>query len=704
MTRDAGDRRLSRRRVLQTTGALAGVSLLGLSATPAAGAAYETTTGKSEPQYEKLPAEDHYVETEFVVDGETETPTIYGSIIRPDTDEPVPVIATYSPYNDIRSPQGEAGSTAADGVADYFVPRGYARAMFDVVGTRNSEGCYDYGGIRERKTAAQVVEYLGTREWSSGKVGMIGGSYDGTTQLAAAIEDPDHLTTIIPQVAIDRWYDYAFGGGIRYFLNNEYPTDEGFDTPLAFDFGFGLIPPMNGGDTDQFTSTFGDRITPCDEIEHTNRAYEFDPVYDAFWDERDYRAKAENVSCSVFIEGGWLDHNVKHWDSTRFFMALPDDVPKKLVMGQWNHAASQFEDAQDIRHAWFDYWLKGLDTGVMDLPRVDTQLNTGERIQQADWPPEGTRDVEVSLTRTASADPLELGLEGTSLPVYDDVTPPVTEEEMFSGSNRGYLTFKTGQLAESVRISGSPLLDLLVASSDDSTHFTPVLFDEAPDGSTEVITRGFLNARNRDGLDQSEPVPTDDTYRAPVELWDVDWELPAGHRLGLVVASDNADWALDDPDGESTNELLLDAGGADGSRLCLPVSEGDARATTLSVSGTREDDGSVFTGGQTNQIDLTVKASAPAVVRDYVPGGWTVLDAGDVSHTEPASDGQGKYVYFDTDPAETVAVTYFVETPAGATATGSYDFGPVEARAAAGQVWLGVNGTTDENTVVGQHT
>ncbi|MGH3087027.1 MAG: CocE/NonD family hydrolase, partial [Rubrobacteraceae bacterium] len=246
---------------------------------------YETTRGKSQPKYTEFVTEQYRVETEHG--------TIYGEVKRPVVPDgvDVPVILTYSPYNVLKSPSPLAGSTADDSVADYFAPRGYARAVFDVVGTRESSGCYDYGGIAERETGAAVVDFLGTRDWSNGKAGMIGGSYDGTTQISAAIEAPEHLTAIIPQVAIDRWYDYAYGGGIRYFLNSERPTDEGFDTPLAFDFGFGFLPPTDPTQP-QFADALADHINPCERIQHTEYGYDPDPVYDEFWDERDYRSKA----------------------------------------------------------------------------------------------------------------------------------------------------------------------------------------------------------------------------------------------------------------------------------------------------------------------------------------------------------------------------------------------------------------------------
>ena len=536
----------------------------------------ETTKGQSEPTYENSVTEQYYVETDHG--------TIYGEVIRPLTadgeDVKAPVILTYSPYNIIGSPVNQAASIADDSTAAYYVPRGYARAVFDVVGTRESSGCYDYGGIAERETGAAVVDFLGAQPWANGKVGMIGGSYDGTTAIAAAVQAPKHLTTIIPQVAIDRWYDYAFGGGVRYFLNNENPTDEGFDTPLAFDFGFGFLPPADVTNPDQFAAAVQTRINPCERIQHTNRAYEFDPVYDEFWEERDYRRLAGNVKASVFVEAGWLDHNVKHWDSTRFFMALPENHPKKLVMGQWNHTSSQFADAQDVRHAWFDYWLLGLETGVMELPAVDTQLNTQEgsnREQEPTWPPPGTIDAQIDLLSEGEPGVGELAVT-TGNVSWVDQRPPVTEEEMFSGpeSNR-FIRLLSAPLEADVRISGSPLVDLLLTSSAEHTQFTPVLYEQTADGGVNVITRGFLNVRNRDGLDVSEPAPVDEPYRAPVQMWDTDYLVKEGSQLGLVIASDNADWALDDDDPTGTNTpVFADQQAAQASVLRLPVSRGQA--------------------------------------------------------------------------------------------------------------------------------
>ena len=107
----------------------------------------------------------------------------------------IPVILTLTPYNVLNFPTGVDPTTLPDSQASWFVPRGYARAFADVRGTRNSEGCYDYGGAGERHDGYDLVEWLAAQTWTNGgadgvPVGMVGTSYEGTTANAAAREHP----------------------------------------------------------------------------------------------------------------------------------------------------------------------------------------------------------------------------------------------------------------------------------------------------------------------------------------------------------------------------------------------------------------------------------------------------------------------------------------------------------------------------------
>ena len=130
--------------------------------------------------------------------------------------------------------------------------------------------------------------------------------------------------------------------------------------------------------------------------------------------------------------------------------------------------------------------------------------------------------------------------------------------------------------------------------------------------------------------------------------------------------------------------------------------DGEITEPVFTVSGTRTDDGSVFTAGATNQVGITLtEASEDAIVRDRIPFDWTVV--GGDSHTTYTDDGR-RYVEFDDPVAESETRTYFIEAPSGVESTGGYEFGPAEARPADGAgAFLRITGT-ETNEVVGEST
>lgn len=538
------------------------VAVTALSVAPGASQAqqpqpseYETTTGKSQPIYTDTIQEDYRVKTRFG--------KIYGVVIRPVVPKgvKVPVILTYSPYNILNRTHN--AEPYGDQLSDYFVPRGYARAAFDLVGTRESGGCYDYGGIRERKTGAAVVDFLGSRAWSNGKVGMIGISYDGTTPWAAAVETPRHLTTIVPQVGIGRWWDYAYGQGVRFA--------SGSGTPYLFDFGFGFLPPTDPRDPVAYAEALRDHLTLCERVEHNDRAFLPDPVYDEFWEERDYLRRIHKVKASVMIEGSWRDYNVHPINSIEMWNALPADHPKKLVMGQQGHNQAQLLDSQNIRHAWFDHWLLGLDTGVMDLPAVDSQVNThlgqvgGIRFQDPEWPPPHANEISFRLRNRPGA--FNFVVQDKKAATWKDSNPLLSESDALNGSAGEAAVLLLGpRVKRDTRLSGIPVLDARVVSSGESTFLTPVIFEIG--SGTRVVTRGLLNSRNRHSNRTSLPLIPGEAWRARVFFQPIDWVIRAGNRLGLALMSMNTDEALYPDDISSANEVLLDGR----SRLVLLLS------------------------------------------------------------------------------------------------------------------------------------
>src|SRR3954469_22210588 len=299
----------------------------------------------SPPVYTQSTTEEFRIPTEYG--------SIYGWVTRPIVPEgvKVPVILTYSPYNAEEAPVA-GDPEGLDDTFSYYVPRGYARAVVDLVGTNRSGGCTDYGGIRERRTGYDVVEFLGKEPWSNGKVGMIGVSYDGTTQWATAIEHPPHLAAIVPQVGITRWWDYAYGQGVRFY--------SGSATPLAFDVGFDQAhTPSPGDDPVAEAESLPGEANPCDDVSHQQHGFFPNPTFDAFWDERDYRAHAADVDVPVLFEGSWIDYNVHPINTNEMWAALPKHVFKMMRMGRQGHGSSDIDRAEQTRQAFFDRFLLG---------------------------------------------------------------------------------------------------------------------------------------------------------------------------------------------------------------------------------------------------------------------------------------------------------------------------------------------------------
>jgi len=531
-----------------TAALIAALALVVIAAAPAAAQDYQTVTGKTEPVYTKSTLEEFYVPTAHG--------RIYGWVRRPvvPAGVKVPIILTYSPYQLIESttPGNEGLPPSPDGgTGGYYVPRGYARAFFHLVGTGASEGCYDHGGIRERQTAKDVVDFLGAQSWSNGKVGMIGGSYDGTTQWAAAIERPKHLAALIPQVAISRWYDYAFLQGVR--------IASGSATPTAFDFGFnfGVYDPTN-------PTAVVDSVKPCEQVDHNEKAFAPDPVYDKYWDERDYLARAGEIQVPALIQSSWIENNVYPQNSMSMWDALKGRVPLKLHMGLAGHSDNQVEDHSDIEHAWFDRYLYGLDTGVDRLPAVDSiDPATKTRRQESTWPPPNTRRVGVALGTGEGPGTLGLGDEDNA---WTDTDPQRGDPTAKSATS---IVFVGQPVKEAVRIAGRMRLEATVVSDKAETFLTPVVFDEDGQGARRVIARGALNSRNRDGERVSTPVTPGEPWRGVVDFLPTDYILEAGHRLGLGLASMSTDIALYNDTSFATNELALEA-----SRLIVPTQFG----------------------------------------------------------------------------------------------------------------------------------
>jgi X-Pro dipeptidyl-peptidase len=557
----------------------------------------------------------------------TSDPTDDNAVIRVEVTrdtqfDPQPVILTYSPYNTLSEPE-----PADDGIASRYRPRGFARAKADLLGTRGSSGCWDYGGNREIQSGIDVVKFLAGKTpdvdgnfitWSTGKVAMIGVSYEGTTANMVAARGPDvpELVGIVPESAISHWYGYAFQNGVRYFLNSRAPTDEGFDTPLAFDYGFNRTVAPDPSNTIEVLQwdVLHSGICEFESISHTQEGYSRFPDYDAFWRERDYRkdtgaASAPNYRAAVLMAHGWQDYNVKQEESIGLWNKIPVDNPnttevegvpfKRLYMFQGTHQSPVGAEWLPLQDRFFDHVLKGVQNGINTEPnisitrgRATTATGQYETLLpkfETSWPPPFTRNLTLYLRRKPGTDPQGLPIEiGELLPQsgsdgvwsYFD-TATASEEESLRNPDAGapgaknWLYYTSPVLARDARMAGYALLDFWVQTlspEQNPQHLTPILVDIAPNGTIQQVARGFMHLAYRNGLAMSDPMAPLEWGHGILDLLPQDHTFRKDHRIGLLLQSSNTVWAVPGSGGQ-VNVAHGPVTGVTsfGTRLVLPI-------------------------------------------------------------------------------------------------------------------------------------
>jgi X-Pro dipeptidyl-peptidase len=330
---------LSRRSILKRAGLLGAGSTLPLSTTVEAS---EHRQSGSKPDMDEVDPVKYDYDSAIVEYEQVGTRTgaeIWVDVIRPDTDETVPTIMVASPYYNTlgRGWRGEfkephegpeyptspgAPGLSGDGETvpfpewydEYFVPRGYAVALMDLRGTRNSSGCQEYGDRNEIYDTVDVIDHLAEREWSNGSVGMTGGSYDGTIAIGAAAEqpqtgrNPEALGAIVPIRAIGRWYDYAF-------INGAQVQGQSLVTPSLFTVALAGTDTQNAyTDDDRYPLHVVERKACMGTVGAAVSAGHASPYQDAtdpFWRQRSFTRSAGLFNTPTFIIHGLFDYNVK---------------------------------------------------------------------------------------------------------------------------------------------------------------------------------------------------------------------------------------------------------------------------------------------------------------------------------------------------------------------------------------------------------
>jgi X-Pro dipeptidyl-peptidase len=421
----------------------------------------------------------------------------------------------------------------ADCITKFFNEHGYVVVLADMRGTHNSDGCFDYGGPGDQADGHAVVRWMAGRSWSNGRVGMYGVSHVGMSQYATAVTAPPALKAIIPIAPITSFYRYLHNGGAHYETN--------MGTPLAYDYGAAGPPPTNVTGSNHTRNVAG---SACNG-ENTLRGMSLDGDFTHYWRQRDYSLMAGRIKAAVFHVHGTLDQNVKMDHFTSMWRALERaKVPRKGLIGPWRH----LEPAVDHWHLqalrWFEHWLQRNDTGMMREPTVRTfsQRRT-ERFASAPFA-HSARRVLYASSGSLSSRPK------TGEASYRDV--PGLPRQLLMGAEGARLLYDSAPMSGRTRIAGVPTVGLYATIDRNDTNFVAHLYDVAPSGDTKYISRGYLDARHRQGLARGADVASGTPLHYRIELLAQDYELAKGHVLRLLLASsDSCVWLVDVQQGEA---------------------------------------------------------------------------------------------------------------------------------------------------------
>ncbi len=578
-------------------------------------------------------------------------------------EETLPVLVTMSRYQRSSFVAGRI-NTILDAMP-YLVKvlkHGYVIAVADVRGAGASWGSKTgYYPPEEARDSHDVIEWLGTRSWSNGNVGMYSASYLGITQLFAAAEAPLHLKAIFPEVAWLDAYSFVYPGGIF----NLWPMYSWCSLVESADFAAPLPPGWKGiieaerdrkavsrapCDCDvtpcvEIGGTTASPVTPVDEdhdgsmlavatSQHRDNPDTFATVRSAPYRdsvtagsgqpvhiERSVYPLLDRIAASgipAYHLGGWFDGFCK--DSLFWFRSYPNT--KKTVMGPWFHGGfAKFDQGAEYLR-WFDYWLKGIDNGVLDEDPIHYYVMGADEEHawrsSKTWPlPEEQRtDYFFRGEKSGSIESINDGILSTQEPETSggdryrvDYTtaicvdnrwtltcgggtatvdrpptqPPYTAQ---AENDRKGLTYTTEPLKHRLQITGHPVAHLWTTSTADDGDFFVYLEEVSPDGESVYVTEGQLRASHRKlgaapydnaglpyhpgGEADRMPLTPGEAAELVIELQPTAWLFRKGNRIRVTVTCADKD-IFDTPILEPAPEISLLRDADHPSRITLPI-------------------------------------------------------------------------------------------------------------------------------------
>ncbi len=484
-------------------------------------------------------------------------------------DAKFPVLLEYLPY---RKHEGRGRDYP---MYSYFVQRGYVVAAVDIRGTGNSEGRlipHEYSDI-EQQDGEVVIDWLAQQSWSNGNVGMFGISWGGFNSIQMAARHPPALKAIIAVDATEDLYqdDVHFMDGIMHVDSWEMSQDLDNARPGAPDYVI---------DENYFRDRF--------DTEPWMLTYKAQQRDGPFWDRASTRDRLQDIRIPAFLIGGWYDG---YRDSIPRMLANVK-APVKAIVGAWSHAWPHEpypNPGMEWRYEavrWFDQWLKGIDTGILNEPRFAVYVRNwhapGPYLEYAPgswryedgWPIARVRDqilfpqTDHTLSAGVPAATMQalryvpsIGVEaGGPVMWWGDVAHDQRPTDAYS------LTYDSEPLAEDTEILGLPRATLAVSADARRANWMARLSDVAPDGTVTQVAGAAFNGNHRMSAREPSAIVPGQEFTIAIEMHFTSWVFPRGHRIRLAV--NNAQWPMLWPTPDPMTTTLRLGGGT---RLSLPV-------------------------------------------------------------------------------------------------------------------------------------
>jgi putative CocE/NonD family hydrolase len=500
--------------------------------------------------------------------------TAYADVYRPREAGPHPVLLVSAPYDKTVSESDFGFAHPA-----WYASHGYLVACVDTRGRHRSGGRFD-PFVHEAEDLYDTIEWAAGLPGADGRVATYGFSYAGLNQLLAAALRPPSLVTSSPAFTSaqvhDGWFwnggafSLAFAASWANFLALDAPARRGDEeTYVEYATALGNAhqlywvlpltthPALNRGDTPYY----------LDWLAH--------PEPGEYWDARSL-SSYERIDIPALHVAGWYDVFVE--GTLRSFSALRRSAAseasragQKLVVGPWHHmpwwpvgdadecVGSTVVDDWQIR--WFDHFLEGRDTGVLDSPVTAYVLGEGWR-ELDDWPPRGVEPTEFflhsggrangsygdgTLSRTApDSEPADVYVYIPGLPTpsagghsccLENLAPMGPADQSVAERTKAVLVYSSEPLERDLVLIGDVTATLWAVSSAVDTDFTVRLCVVDRNGRSTNLQEGIVRARYRDSPSEPRLLEPGAVERYRIALGPVGVRVPAGFRLRVDVSS-----------------------------------------------------------------------------------------------------------------------------------------------------------------------